>query len=111
MTLRRGDVVLLQMQFHQAIGSKIRPAVVLLDTGDDDFIAAPITSQTRLSEYDLLIDDWQAAGLNVPSSIRIHKLTVLGKSEVLRSIGSLSDRDRESLDAVLCRSFCLRARE
>jgi hypothetical protein len=48
MTLRLGEVVLIRMQFHQSSGSKIRPALVLLDTADDDFVAAPITSQARL---------------------------------------------------------------
>ncbi|MBI1786119.1 MAG: type II toxin-antitoxin system PemK/MazF family toxin [Acidobacteria bacterium] len=73
-TLRLGELVLIRMQFHQAPGSKVRPALVLLDTGDDDFVAAPITSQPRLSEYDLTIKDWRAAGLNVVSSVRVHKL-------------------------------------
>ena len=46
------------MQFHQAAGGKVRPALVLLDTGDDDFVAAPITSQSRHSDYDLAMEDW-----------------------------------------------------
>ena len=106
MTLRRGDLVLIRMQFHQAAGSKVRPALVLLDSGDDDFVAAPITSRPGLSQYDLPIAHWRAAGLNVVSCVRIHKLTVLAKTEVVRSLGSLSDVDRESLELVLCRAFC-----
>ncbi len=43
---------------------------------------------------------------NVASSIRVHKLTVLPKSDVVRSLGFASDKDRESLVAVLCRAFC-----
>jgi hypothetical protein len=43
MTLRLGEVVLIRMLFHQAPGSKVRPALVLLDPGDNDFVAAPIT--------------------------------------------------------------------
>jgi mRNA interferase MazF len=108
MTLRLSEVVLIRMQFHQAPGSKVRPALVLLDTGDDDFVAAPITSQPSLSEYDLAINDWRAAGLNVGSSVRIHKLTVLAKAEVVRRLGLLSDADREQLIIVLCRTFCPR---
>ena len=57
MTLRLGEVVLIKMRFHQAPGAKVRPAVVLLDTGDDDIVAAPVTSQFRLSEFDLAIRD------------------------------------------------------
>jgi hypothetical protein len=59
-----------------------------------------------VSEYDLAIEDWRAAGLNVASSVSIHKLTVLAKAEVLQSLGSLSDADRASLIAILCRAFC-----
>ncbi|MBZ5603811.1 MAG: type II toxin-antitoxin system PemK/MazF family toxin [Acidobacteriia bacterium] len=106
MTLQAGEVVLIRMQFHQAAGAKIRPALVLFDPGDDDFVAAPITSQPRSSQYDLTLQDWQSAGLNVPSFTRVHKLTVLSKSDIARNLGRLSDRDRESLLAILCRAFC-----
>lgn len=106
MTLRLGEVVLVRMQFHQAPGSKVRPALVLLDSGDDDFVAAPVASQARLSEYDCMVEHWRGAGLNVASTVRIHKLTVLAKSEVVRRLGFLSDADHGSLMAVLCRAFC-----
>ena len=109
MTFRLGDVVLIRMQFHQASGSKIRPALVLLDSGDDDFIAAPITSRPIVSEHDLALVRWTAAGLNVASSVRIHKLTVLSKADVARRLGSLAEVDRESLIEALCRSFCPRS--
>jgi mRNA interferase MazF len=67
MILRFGEVVLIRMQFHQAAGAKVRPALVLLDAGDDDFVAAPITSQSRHADYNLAIQDWRIAGLNVAS--------------------------------------------
>ena len=105
MTLRFGEVVLIRMQFQQAAGAKIRPALVSLDTGDD-FVAAPITSQARDSDYDLTVQDWRAAGLNVASYIRVHKLTVLTKADIVRSLAPLSGRDREHLVELLCRVFC-----
>ena len=108
MILQFGEILLIRMQFHQATGAKIRPALVLLDTGDDDFIAAPITSQLRHSEYDLAIKDWRAAGLNVPSYARVHKLTVLAKADIVRNLARISGGDRDSARAVLCRAFCER---
>ena len=98
-------VVLLRMEFHQAAGSKVRPAVVLLDSGDDDFVAAPVTSRPRLSEYDLQVQDWNVAGLNVPSFIRVHKLTVLPKSGIVGRLGNLTKPDRNSLPQILARAF------
>ena len=106
MSLQLGEVVLIRMYYHQTAGGKVRPAIVLLDSQDDDFVAAPVTSQPRDSEFDLFIRDWRAAGLNVPSSIRLHKLTVLAKIEIVRRLGGLSDPDRAALAQLLCRAFC-----
>ena len=71
MTFAFGEVVLIRIQFHQSTGAKVRPAVVVLDTGDDDFVAAPITSQARQLDFDLAIEDWRASGLNVASYKRV----------------------------------------
>ncbi len=103
--MKLGDVVLLRMEFHQSAGGKVRPAIVLLDTGDDDFVAAPVTSRPRLSEYDIPGGDWKIAGLNVPSFIRVHKLTVLSKSGIVRQVGGLTKPDRDALVQVLGRAF------
>lgn len=107
MILRPGEVVLIRIGFHQTAGGKIRPAVVLLDTGDDDFVAAPITSHPGRSDFDVAIRDWREAGLNVASTIRVHKLTVLAKDEVARRLGELANADRATLAEVLRRAFSL----
>jgi mRNA-degrading endonuclease toxin of MazEF toxin-antitoxin module len=106
MILPFGEVVLIRMEFHQTGGGKVRPAVVLLDARDDDFVAAPITSQPRPSEFDMAIQQWQAAGLNVASSIRVHKLPVLTKDAIVRRLGTLTKLDRDALSRILCRAFC-----
>ena len=106
MKLRTAEIVLIRMQFHQAQGSKIRPALVLFDAGDEDFVAAPITSQSRTSEFDLALADWRAAGLNVPSTARVHKLTVLAKADIVRRIGFCANGDQQALNHLLCRVFC-----
>jgi mRNA interferase MazF len=107
MTLRPGEVVLIRIDFHQTPGGKVRPAVVLLDSGDDDFVAAPITSSHRVSSFDVSIVQWSEAGLNTASTIRVHKLTVLAKDEVVRRLGELSGADRIALSEVLRRAFSL----
>lgn len=104
-TLQPGDVVLIRMQFYQATGSKVRPAVVLLDTRDEDFIAAPVTTQPRRTEYDRAISEWETAGLNVAPTIRLHKLTVLAKADIARLVGHLSSADATALANVLCQAF------
>jgi mRNA interferase MazF len=91
--------------FESTPGGKLRPAVVLLDSGDDDFVAAPITSQRRVSAFDLPIQQWREAGLNTASTIRIHKLTALPKYHVARRLGELAPPDRDELAKVLRRAF------
>ncbi len=81
--------------------------MVLLDSGDNDFVAAPITSHARLSEFDMPVREWRAAGLNVASTIRVHKLTVLAMGETARRVGELSGPDRAALAVILRRAFSL----
>src|SRR2546422_11577673 len=107
MTLRPGEVVLIRIDFHQTPGGKLRPAVALLDSGDDDFVAAPITSRPRISDFDVSIRQWREAGLNTASTICVHKLTVLAKNEVVRRLGELAEPDRTTLTAVLRRALSL----
>jgi mRNA interferase MazF len=102
----RGEVILIRVPFHQIGGSKIRPAIVVLDSGDDDLVAAPVTSQTRDSKYDLQLVDWLVAGLNVPSRVRLHKVAVLAKSDVVKVLGSLSSTDAKRCDDLLWRTYC-----
>ena len=107
MTLRPGEVVLIRIDFHQTPGGKLRPAVVLLDSGDDDLVAAPVTSRLRASDFDVPIQQWREAGLNAPSTIRVHKLTVLAKDEIVRRLGELTMADRTALAAVLSCAFSM----
>jgi len=107
MTLRPGEVVLIRIGFHQAPGGKLRPAVVVLDSGDDDFVAAPITSRPRASDFDVPMHHWRETGLNTASTIRVHKLTVLAKAEVVRRLGELRGADRTAPAETLPRAFSL----
>ncbi|HVY92813.1 MAG TPA: type II toxin-antitoxin system PemK/MazF family toxin [Bryobacteraceae bacterium] len=87
MTLLRGDVVLLRIDFHQSSGGKVRPAVVLLDTGDDDFVAAPVTSKTRSSPFEVAIGSSDA------------------KRDIVRTLGRLAEPDLRALSEALRRAF------
>jgi mRNA interferase MazF len=106
MDLKFGDVVLIEVRFRQALGAKIRPAIAVFDCGDEDFLAAPITSRARFGEYELSLAFWQAAGLHVPSIVRVHKIAVFAKTNIRRKLGTLSSDDAASLRSALCRAFC-----
>ena len=71
----------------------MRPALVLLDAGDDDIVVARITSQEIRDEFDIEIHEWEAAGLALPSLVRVHKLATLDKRLVRHRLGALSFGD------------------
>ena len=85
----------------------MRPAAVLLDSGDDDFVAAPVTSRPRVSAFDVPVHQWRDAGLNAASTIRVHKLTVLAKDEIVRRLGELAASDRAALAQAVRRAFSM----
>jgi mRNA interferase MazF len=88
-----GEVLLLSFPFVNAAGSKRRPALVLIDTGDEDIIVARITSQAAQTELDIKLAEWQQAGLLRPSIVRIHKIATLEKRLVERKLGTLTQND------------------
>lgn len=88
-----GEVVLVSFPFADLVGTKRRPALVLVDTGDDDVIVARVTSERVQSGYDVELTDWQEAGLVLPSVARLHKLATLEKRLIERRMGRLSEGD------------------
>ncbi|MBC7890666.1 MAG: type II toxin-antitoxin system PemK/MazF family toxin [Sphingobacteriaceae bacterium] len=95
-----GEIVLLRFPFTDGRGFKQRPAVVLKDAQDGDLLVARVTSRLRSEPYEVLIQDWQAAGLLQPSQIRIHKIASLEISLVVRNLGTLSASDLAELRRV-----------
>ncbi len=84
-----GDIVLLKFPFTGGSDIKKRPAMVVKDTGDGDFIVCRITSQVYNTVYDFRVIDWKNYGLKLPSTIRLHKIATLEKELAIQIIGKL----------------------
>lgn len=102
---RFGDIVLIAFPYSNNEGSKKRPALVLLDVGDDDVLLARVTSQYADTDFDVQITAWQEAGLLVPSYIRLHKLATLETILIDRRLGHLSPNDLAKVEAKLNEIF------
>ena len=96
-----GEIVLLSFPFASATGAKRRPALVLLDTGDDDIIVARVTSQVARGPFDVELVEWKQAGLWLPSVVRVHKVATLEKRLVERRLGALTTDDWVRVRAVI----------
>src|SRR5438477_6976150 len=106
MKLNRGEVLLVEAPFHQRLGGKVRPVVMVLDAGDDDFLALPITSVSHAHVLDIPINDLRTAGLHTVSFARVHKIGVLHKLGIRRRLGDLSSNDWNTVATSLCNVLC-----
>lgn len=84
---------MLSFPFADVNETRNRPALVLLDTGDADIVVARITSQPARTTHDVVIFQWQGAGLLLPSIVRLDKLATLEKGLVDRRLGVLAPVD------------------
>ncbi|MDO8604710.1 MAG: type II toxin-antitoxin system PemK/MazF family toxin [bacterium] len=101
-----GDVVL--VVFSQTDGRrKQRPALVILDTGDNDIVLAPITTTERKNKGDYKVKNWKQSGLLLDSWVRLAKIACLGKSDVRRQLGTFSSSDKEKVSSIWSKLYKL----
>ena len=103
---RRGDVVLVPMDFTDGSGSKVRPAVVVsseeYNSTSPDVLIASITSNLDAIPHpgDHPIRKWREAGLLKPSLAQT-KLATLEMPVIRRKLGELDAEDLVALEAGL----------
>lgn len=88
-----GELILVSFPFADTTGAKWRPALVLLDTEDEDIVVARVTGQMTQTVFDVELIEWQQAGLLLPSVVRVHKVATLEKRLVERKVGTLTPSD------------------
>ncbi|MEM7550648.1 MAG: type II toxin-antitoxin system PemK/MazF family toxin [Bacteroidota bacterium] len=91
--LKFGDVVLLRFPFTESDKTKKRPALVLLDTNDGDFLVSRITSKLYFTPFDVEINNWKTCNLKLPSVVRIHKMATLNVSLIDKILSKLDKED------------------
>ncbi len=98
----RSEVVLLRYPFSNLVGAKIRPAVIVNAPHiSKDVIIVPLTSRvTGLLAGEFVLQNWQQAGLNVPSAIKRGLYTV-EESLIVKAVGNLTAIDEQALEISL----------
>jgi mRNA interferase MazF len=87
-----GEIVLCQFPFTSGATSKTRPALVLFDLQQDAIICR-LTSVLHAGPIDVLLTDWQAAGLLKPSVARLDRLVTAERRVFVRRLGVLTVGD------------------
>jgi mRNA interferase MazF len=104
-TYQPGDLVLVGFPFVGSSTIMDRPALVILDTGDNDLLVARVTTKVYSTPHDVVINGWQTTGLLAPSWVRLHKLATLAKALVRRTLGRLSQADLQNVSTVMQRVY------
>jgi len=113
--MTRGKVVLVPFPFDDLSATKVRPAVCLTDPigMHRHVILAFISSRalTDLLESDLVLDSKQAnfvqTGLQVSSTLRLHRLMTVTTQLIRRELGELSPHMRDQVATKLHELFAL----
>ncbi|HEY2410775.1 MAG TPA: type II toxin-antitoxin system PemK/MazF family toxin [Pirellulaceae bacterium] len=105
MTYAPGDILLVDFPLVSGTTSILRPALVIIDSGDNDVVLARITTQQHSSTFDLAITDWKGAGLRAASFLRLHKLATSEKSCIHKQLGKLQQVDHVRVSNILRASF------
>ena len=95
MAFDRSDVVLVPFPFRDKSGEKARPAVVVSGSAYNalgDLVVAAVTSHPSRFPTDYEFSDWKAAGLMIPSTVRM-LLATIAESRVLYHVGRLTPAD------------------
>ena len=96
--MTKGKIFLVPFPYDDLLANKLRPAACLTHPlgSRRHVILAYITSRlpTNLLETDIVLEashpDFQASGLRVPSTIRLHQLVTVSTVVVQRELGELS---------------------
>ncbi len=101
-----GDIVLVPFPFTDQSAAKKRPAVVISSAAYQrerpDLIIMAVTSQVRtaLTVGEIIVSDWQGAGLLKPSAIK-PVIATIEKPLVIKTLGRLKDDDQVALRSAI----------
>lgn len=105
-----GDIVLVPFPFTDQSAAKKRPAVVIsshaYNSERPDLIIMAVTSQIKPTSSigEVIVQDWQGAGLLKPSAIK-PVITTIENNLVIKTMGRLKEGDlkavRGSLEVIL----------
>ena len=94
-----GDVVGAPFAFTDLTGGKIRPAVVLADVGEGDWILCELTTKQQSGPSDIPVtrQDMQSGRLRYDSWARVGRVHTLHISVFRGTFGRLTDAKRDEI--------------
>ena len=94
------DIILIPFPLTDLASQKIRPALQLSDTLDDDIVLCAISTKKH-SAYDIKITPTKGNGLKKVSYIRSNKIATIEKRLALAKLGDLDSKSKRAVQAKL----------
>lgn len=95
-TIQAGEFWVADIPFTAGGASKRRPVLVLWLDGQDAVVAT-VTSAGNRSATDVVLNNWQASGLRVASTVRLSRLDCLEQSLLLARLGRVAPADAQHI--------------
>lgn len=99
--MAKSDIVLITFPFTDLSGSKLRPAVILVDASTDITVCFITTQPTWQEPLDVLLEPNAANGLRKPSLIGTSKFATLDKGLAKGLLGRLNSLETTALNEKL----------
>jgi len=107
MEFKKGEIVLVKFPFTDLSGSKLRPALILYDSGSDVIVAFISSVIREKGENEVKVLKSEINGLKVDSIIRVDKIATLSKGLIAGKIGELESEYINKVDELLKNMFGL----
>ncbi len=87
--MKKGDIILVPFPFTDLSGSKLRPALVLVETGNDTIAAFISTILNERFKSDYFVSMNEKNSLKKDSLVKLNKLATLSHDLIKGKIGEL----------------------
>ena len=98
--MKTGEIVLIPFPFAELTNKKVRPAIVICETKDfyKDLVVCAISSVVpkKLTANEMLLTKDSINNLRVNSVAKIDRIVTAKRSDVIASLGKLSEADLEN---------------
>lgn len=96
-------VCLAKFKFLESEQFKVRPVIVVGHPyGARQIVAViPISSSAATESIDVVLQNWQAAGLLKTSVARVHRISAIMQKDLLEGIGLIDNIDQMAIKSAL----------
>lgn len=88
--MSKGDIVLIPFPFTNLAGTKLRPALVLIENTLDVTVSFITTQLQWMEPTDIILQPQTGNGIKKTSLVRLSKIATIDKSLIVGTIGNIN---------------------